>query len=105
MTRDSETGGMSARADSSAEADHKSSWQPPTADDWSGMLRSATLARDLLRWSDAELRAGGIGNDDATVQHLFDVFDAAMDELGQAEDVLMEAQRRLLEVAVETKPG
>jgi len=45
------------------------------------MLHSATLARDLLHWSKGELRASGIG------------------------EVLLEAQRRLLVVAVETKPG
>ena len=32
-------------------------------DDWAGMLRSATLARDLLHWSKGELRASGIGGD------------------------------------------
>jgi hypothetical protein len=69
------------------------------------MLRSATLARDLLHWSKGELRASGIGSDHAAVQHLANVFDDAMDELEQAGEVLLEAQRRLLVVAVETKPG
>ena len=74
-------------------------------DDWAGMLRSAVLARDLLHWSDDELRASGICADYATVQHLADVFDDAMNELEAAGDVLLEAQRRLLTVAVEKMPA
>ena len=69
------------------------------------MLRSAVLARDLLHWSDGELRASGICSDLPTVQHLADVFDSAMDELDRVGAVLLEAQRRLLTAAVETAPG
>jgi hypothetical protein len=71
-------------------------WTPPTADDWSGMLRSATLARDLLHGPDAELRASGIAADTATVEHLSDVFSDVLDELEAAANVVAEAERRLL---------
>jgi len=68
-------------------------------------LRSVTIGRDLLHWSKSELRASGIGGDLAAVEHLSDCFDDAMNELERAGAVLLEAQKRLLTVAVETKPA
>jgi len=69
-----------------------------------GMLRSATLARDLLHWSDGELRASGVGGDYATVQHLADCFADARRELEKAADVVAAAEERLLTAATEKMP-
>ena len=83
-----------------------SSWTPPTAEEWSAILRSVTIGRDLLFWRKAEFSSErhcvGSGGGDA----LSDCFEAAVRELDAAADVVAEAQKRLLTVTVETtKPG
>ena len=51
------------------------------------------------------MRASGIAQDLAAVTHLSDCFEDALRELDQAADVVAEAQRRLLTVAVEEVPA
>ena len=80
-------------------------WSPPSIDDWLSLLRSATLARDLCRWTEGEMRAPGIASDLAAVTHLSDCFEDAVRELDQAADLIAEAQKRLLTVATETPPN
>jgi hypothetical protein len=80
-------------------------WTPPTADEWCAILRSVSIGRDLLFWKRSEFVASGIATDLAAVTQLSDALDDALGELEQATAVVLEAQRRLLVVAMETTPA